>query len=116
MIFQIEKGTVIIPLHSPDDSYEELVISDSDSNFTRAVVHVSYEPNQVEKDLTKKLSDSNVALNHNQILYELVNKNKVADSIVTNTKIINEDIENSRMIMNNLVKLEDASITSRLSR
>lgn len=70
----------------------------------------------METELTKKLSDSNVALNHNQLLYEFVNKNNVADSIIINTKIINEDIENSCMAMNNLVKLEESSILSRLSR
>ncbi|XP_050428361.1 uncharacterized protein LOC126838203 isoform X2 [Adelges cooleyi] len=43
-----ENDSVIIPLHSPNDSPDEL--SDSESNVTKAVVHVSYNPNQEETD------------------------------------------------------------------
>lgn len=70
----------------------------------------------MEIDPTKKQFDKNVALNHNQLLYEFVNKNNVVDNIVKNTKIINEDIENRPTIMNNLVKVQESSISPRLSR
>lgn len=119
--FQIEKDTVIIPLHSPNDSPDELVASDSDTNITRAVVHVSYEPKQVEvKTETITLSDDKV-MSYSKALKEPTDKDSVVDDTIQNMKILKENIEysckeNSHKKMNNLVKLEDSTLSPQLSR
>ncbi|CAI6365454.1 unnamed protein product [Macrosiphum euphorbiae] len=118
----IEKDTVIIPLHSPNDSFDELVVSDSDSNITRAVVHVSYEPKQVEIETVsnKKIFDDLVT-HHNKVLVESMDKVNVVDDTVQNIQIIKDDIWNSNeigdcKITNNLVKLEESSLSPGFSR
>lgn len=120
--FQIEKDTVIIPLHSPNDSPDELVASDSDTNITRAVVHVSYEPKQVEvkTETITKLSDDKV-ISHSKALKEPTDKDSVIESTIKNMKILKENNEysckeNSHKITNNLVKLEDSTSSPQFSR
>jgi len=118
----MEKDTVIIPLHSPDDSFDELVVSESNSNITRAVVHVSYEPKQEEIETVsdKKLVDDLVT-HQNKVLIESIDKVNVVDDTVKNTQIIKDDIWNSNesgdvKITNSLVKLEESSLSPGFSR
>lgn len=109
-------------MHSPNDSFDELVVSDSDSNITRAVVHVSYEPKQVETETVsnKKLFDDLVT-HQNKVLVESMDKVNVVDDTVKNIQIIKDDIWNSNeiggcKITNNLVKLEESSLSPGFSR
>jgi len=108
-------------LHSPNDSFDELVVSDSDSNITRAVVHVSYEPKQeeIETVSNKKLFDDLVT-RQNKVLKETMDKVNVVDDTVKNVQIIKDDIwndnENGCKITNNLVKLEESSLSPGFSR
>ncbi|VVC28372.1 Hypothetical protein CINCED_3A019735 [Cinara cedri] len=116
----IEKDTVIIPLHSPNDSPDELVVSDSDSNITRAVVHVSYDPNRVQ-DSPNNLIDDTV-INNNNVLKESIDKvnNDVIENNTENIKIIKDNIDNNNendcAMVNNLVRPEDSSLSPQLSR
>lgn len=123
--FQIEKDSVIIPLHSPNDSPEELVASDSDSNITRAVVHVSYEPKRadVETESTKQQLPTNkiVIINENKTLNGSNGKVDVVDNTVGSIKIVKDDseIDNGSdccTMSNNLVKLEESSLSPGISR
>jgi hypothetical protein len=109
-------------LHSPNDSFDELVVSDSNSNITRAVVHVSYEPKQVETETesNKKLFDDLVT-HQNEMLIKSIDKVNVVDDTVKNIQIIKDDIWNSNesddcKITNNLVKLEESSLSPGFSR
>jgi len=118
----IEKDTVIIPLHSPNDSFDELVVSDSNSNITRAVVHVSYEPKQVETETeSNKKSFNDLVTHQNEMLIKSIDKVNVVDDTVKNIQIIKDDIWNSNenddcKITNNLVKLEESSLSPGFSR
>lgn len=123
--FQIEKDTVIISLHSPSDSLEEIVTSDSDSNITRAVVHVSYEPKRadVETKSTNQqlLNNETIITNDNKKLNGSINKVGVISGTVKNIKIIKDDSEKNNgssnfMITNDLVKLEESSLSPGMSR
>lgn len=108
-------------MHSPNDSFDELVVSDSDSNITRAVVHVSYEPNQVEIETvsnTKTIDD--FVTHQNKVLIESMDKVNVINDTVKNIEI-KDDIWNSGefgngKITNNLVKLEESSLSPGFSR
>jgi len=108
-------------LHSPNDSFDELVVSDSDSNITRAVVHVSYEPKQEEIETVSntKIIDDFVT-HQDKVLIESMNKVNVINDTVKNIQI-NDDIWNSGeigdgKITNNLVKLEESSLSPGFSR
>lgn len=119
--FQIEKDTIIIPLHSPkDNSPEELVVSDSNCNVTKAVVHVSYEPKQVESEPAIILNENNITTrttsNQIETLKKSVDKINTIGKVVKNTKLIKDDIENGHKTTNNLMKLEDSSLSPRLNR
>jgi hypothetical protein len=121
--FQIEKDTVIIPLHSPNDSPEELVDSDSDSNITRAVVHVSYEPKlvDVETKSTKQqlLPNNTIIINENKTLKGSIDKiDNVVDDTVENMKIVKEKKHKNDYctITNDLAKLEESSLSPGTSR
>lgn len=119
--FQIKTDSIIIPLHSPDDSPEELIVNDSDPNITRAVVHVSYEPKEleVEKELSKTQS-------HNMVINQCQTSNKSDDKIIIventykNPRIskdnIKNSIENNFKVSNNLIKFEETSKLSKLNR
>lgn len=118
----MEKDTVIIPLHSPDDSFDELIVSESNSNITRAVVHVSYEPKQEEIETVsdKKLFDDLVTY-QNEVLIETIDKANFVDNTAKNTQIIKDDIWNSNesgdvKIINSLMKLEESSLSPGFSR
>jgi len=109
-------------LHSPNDSFDELVVSDSDSNITRAVVHVSYEPKQVETETVsnKKLFDDLVT-HQNKVIIESMDKVNVVDDTAKSIQIIKDDIWNSNeigdcKITNNLVKLQESSLSPGFSR
>lgn len=114
--FQIEKDTIIIPLHSPNDSPEELVMSDSDSNITKAVVHVSYEPKRVEVETTvsTKTQSDDVAIRQIRTLNEPVGI-VVVDAVKT-AKIDRENVENGNencfQTVNNAVKPSENSLPS----
>ncbi|XP_025202736.1 uncharacterized protein LOC112599871 isoform X2 [Melanaphis sacchari] len=118
----IEKDTVIIPLHSPNDSFDELVVSDSNSNITRAIVHVSYEPKQVEIETASDKKIINDAVTHqNEELIESIDKKNVVDDAVKNIQNIKDDIWDSNAsgdckITNNSVKLEESSLSPGFSR
>lgn len=108
-------------MHSPNDSFDELVVSDSDSNITRAVVHVSYEPKQEEIETVSntKIIDDFVT-HQDKVLIESMNKVNVINDTVKNIQI-NDDIWNSGeigdgKITNNLVKLEESSLSPGFSR
>lgn len=120
--FQIEKNTVIIPLHSPNDSPEELVVSDSESNVTRAVVHVSYEPTQQTEMETesKKMTPGHTVKRQNDVLKESTDKIEEITNTVKVENIVKENVvnsnENSSKITNNLVKPGEPLLSPELSR
>lgn len=108
-------------MHSPNDSFDELVVSDSDSNITRAVVHVSYEPKQVEIETvsnTKKIDD--FVTHQNKVLIESMDKVNVVNDAVKNIQINNDNWNSKEIgdgkITNNLVKLEESSLSPGFSR
>lgn len=92
--FQIEKDTIIIPLHSPNDSPEELDVNESDSNVTKAVVHVSYEPKRVEVETTvsTKTQSDDVAIKQMRMLNEPIGI--VAVDAAKTAKIDRDNVEN----------------------
>lgn len=114
--FQIEKDTIIIPLHSPNDSPEELVVSDSNSNVTKAVVHVSYEPKRVEVETTvsTKTQSGNMAIRRMRTSNEPIGT-VVVDAAKT-AKIDRKNIENGNEkcfeTANNTVKPPEDSLLS----
>jgi len=106
-------------LHSPNDSFDEIV-SDSESNITRAVVHVSYEPKQIEIETVsnKKIFDDFVT-HQNKVLIESMDKVNVVNDTVKNIQIIKDDILNSNEIGDDKVtnkKLEESSLSPGFSR
>lgn len=108
-------------MHSPNDSFDETVVSDSDLNITRAVVHVSYEPKQVEiKTVSNKTLFNDLVTCQNNVLKESMVKVDAVDDTVENIQIIKDDIWNSNesdcKITNNLVKLEESSLSPGFSR
>lgn len=119
--FQIKTDSIIIPLHSPDDSPEELIVNDSDPNITRAVVHVSYEPKELEaeKELSKTQSH-NVVINQCQTSNKSDDKIIIVENTYKNPRIfkdnIKNSIENNFKVSNNLIKFEETSKLSKLNR
>lgn len=120
--FQIKNDVIIIPLHSPNDSFEELIIGDLDSNITKAVVHVSYKPKQVESEteISNKLSNDMV-INQSITFNESQNKEvNIINNTEKNAKVTKEHIESSSessyKISNNLIKFEETSKSSLLNR
>lgn len=101
-------------MHSPDDSPDELIVSDSNSNITKAVVHVSYEPKQVniETESTKKTIDGMI-ISKTKVLADTIDKAKsVSNNIVQKTKIVKEELtknsnKTSCKTTNNFVKAEE---------
>lgn len=114
--FQIEKDTIIIPLHSPNDSPEELVVSDSDSNVTKAVVHVSYEPKRVEVETTvsTKTQSDDVAIRQMRTSNEPIGI--VAMNVTKTAKIDCDKVENGNEkcieTANNTAKSPEDSLLS----
>jgi len=51
-----------------------------------------------------------------EILKESVDEVNIVGKAVKNTKLIKDDIENDRKTTNNLMKLEDSSLSPRLRR
>lgn len=120
--FQIEKNTVIIPLHSPNDSPEELVTSDSESNITRADVHVSYEPTQqieMETESTK-ITSGNTVKRQKDVVKESSDKIEVFNNIAKVDNIAKKNVvnssENSSKMTNNLAKPGEPLLSPGLSR
>jgi len=98
------------------------MVNDLDSNTTKAVVHVSYEPKNFKKEtISTKTVSNDMAINQIKTPENLVdNVNINVNSTTQNVKNVNGNIENitedSCKMTNNLVKSENSTLSPRLNR
>lgn len=98
------------------------MVNDSDSNTTKAVIHVSYEPKNVKKEtISTKTISNDMAINQIKTPENLVdNVNINVNSTIQNAKNVNRSIENITedgcMMTNNLVQPENSILSPRPNR